>query len=1241
MKKGQQSESGTRGHLVDMKEKSIEDSSQEALWSQEQSTETWRRSRDLNDLKEESVWDVETAVRLAVFLHPWPNWTMDSSASTSTKYYVGIDVGTASVRAALVDQEGIVVAVAEEAIQIWEPQPDHYEQSSTDIWARCCVACQKVMQGVDAREIRGIGFDATCSLVVLDKDFQPLAVNAQEDNLRNIIMWMDHRAFEQANEINQKSHRLLQYVGGVMSPEMQPPKLMWLKQCSGTNLQRATTQKKKSASMVAGDTRTWEQAGRSLCTLICKWTYSSETGWDDNFWESIGLEDLLEDGYSKIGSQVCTPGTPLGTGLTKEAAQQLGLREGTAVAASLIDAHAGGLDSPSFKAALQLALKLLIRMMDLQAHTVGDSSISEKPLFVPGVWGPYFSAMVPGFWLNEGGQSATGRLLDFIVRGHAAFPELQRRAEHSGENVYTFLNRRLEEIRGSVPMSSLAADLHVWPDFHGNRSPLADPSLKGMVVGLTLSQTLEDLARLYLATIQAVALGTRHILEAMRAAGHHIDALFMCGGLSKNQLFVQTHADVTGLPIVLSHEVESVLVGAAILGACASGDFTSIQMQTFSLPFPCTTVQNLTSGVAIAHVLHQIDPAWFSEAWLSRIKEDVGDNWRLKANNLKKILQYIVDYYNEVLMQQILDFPMPDLNQVAEHADHMELGRLLQLVLGCAVKCEKKHEYIQIIMTLEESVQHVVMTAIQELLSKETAENLPPEALGDVEQQLKKLSQELSIALSEKEELAQRCQELDIQVASLQEERNSLLAENDVLTDRANQLDSFDDPNTPSGRKIWQTQLQFEQLQEENFRLEAAKDDYRIHCEELEKQLIELQHRNNELTSLAEESRALKDELDVLRNCSDRVVKLEAAVETYRKKLEGLSDLRRQVKTLEDKNMMYMQNTVSLEEELRKANATRAQLETYKRQVQELHKKLADESRRADNVAFEKKQFEEKNEALLKERERLIIERDSLRETTEELSCTQAQQTQLFQAGLLPDGSPSHGNLASEMLPVEYREKFLRLQHENKMLRVQQQGSENERIAELQVMLEEIQRMKNELETELRLSQGRIRELQLQVEDLQKALQGQGEKAEDSHLKRKLDAHMEQLHEAKDEIMKNKELIEDLQPETVQSSLDPKLSPASAEIQTLKNMLAEKDKKILALERECEQAKLREYEEKLIVTAWNNKSLSFQKLAIESRLATRATVSGTPMGQSFLAQQRQVTNARRVLAVSMPSSISK
>uniref|UniRef100_A0A8C0IV95 Carbohydrate kinase FGGY C-terminal domain-containing protein n=1 Tax=Chelonoidis abingdonii TaxID=106734 RepID=A0A8C0IV95_CHEAB len=147
----------------------------------------------------------------------------------------------------------------------------------------------------------------------------------------------------------------------------------------------------------------------------------------------------------------------------------------------------------------------------------------------------------------------------------------------SAQNIYTYLNSHLDLIKKSLPVGFLAVDLHVWPDFHGNRSPLADLTLKGMVVGLTLSQGLDELALIYLATIQAIALGTRHILETLQSAGHHISTLFLCGGLSKNPLFVQMHADVTGKPIVLSKEVESVLVGAAILGACASGDFASVQ----------------------------------------------------------------------------------------------------------------------------------------------------------------------------------------------------------------------------------------------------------------------------------------------------------------------------------------------------------------------------------------------------------------------------------------------------------------------------------------------------------------------------------------------------------------------------------------------------------------------------------------------------------------------------------------
>ncbi|KAM6077461.1 protein Hook homolog 1 [Theristicus caerulescens] len=706
-------------------------------------------------------------------------------------------------------------------------------------------------------------------------------------------------------------------------------------------------------------------------------------------------------------------------------------------------------------------------------------------------------------------------------------------------------------------------------------------------------------------------------------------------------------------------------------------DSLILWLQTFHTAAPCRDVQDLTSGVAMAQVLHQIDVAWFDASWLNRIKDDVGDNWRIKSSNLKKILQGIMDYYHEFLGQQISEELIPDLNQISENSDPTELGRLLQLILGCAVNCERKQEHIQNIMTLEESVQHVVMTAIQELMSKEITGPSTSDASSEMEQQLKKALEDLQEALAEKEELAQRCQELDLQVAALQDEKNSLVSENEIMNDRLEQLDdSLDDPNTVVAKKYFHAQLQLEQLQEENFRLEAAKDDYRVHCEDLEKQLIELQHRNNELTSLAEESRALKDENDILRTTADKASKLESTVEVYRKKLQDLNDFRRQVKSLQETNMMYMHNTVSLEDELKKANAARAQLETYKRQVQELHNKLSEESKRADKLAFEMKRLEEKHEALIKEKERLIVQCDALKETNEELRYSQMQQDHLSQTGA--SRVKSHENLAAEILPVEYREMFIRLQHENKMLLLQQEGSENERITELQEQLEQKHRTVNELETEKRLNEERIVELQQQIEDLQKTLQEQGSKTEgSSNLKQKLAAHMEKLNEVHDELQKKEADLAELQPDVSQNpqkigeleaalrkkdedmkameerykmylekarnvikTLDPKLNPASAEIMLLRKQITEKDKKIEALEAECKLAKLRDYEEKLIVTAWYNKSLTLQKLGMEARLVGSGGACRDGPGRSFLAQQRHVTNTRRNLTVKVPGATS-
>jgi len=124
----------------------------------------------------------------------------------------------------------------------------------------------------------------------------------------------------------------------------------------------------------------------------------------------------------------------------------------------------------------------------------------------------------------------------------------------------------------------LTKSLHVYPDFFGNRSPLADPLLRGGAVGLGQSSSIDDLALLYLATLQALAYQTKHILDACEEAGHEpVTSIFVTGGLVKNPLYLQAHADITGCVLELPHEPEAVLLGAAVLGARAGGSFDTLQ----------------------------------------------------------------------------------------------------------------------------------------------------------------------------------------------------------------------------------------------------------------------------------------------------------------------------------------------------------------------------------------------------------------------------------------------------------------------------------------------------------------------------------------------------------------------------------------------------------------------------------------------------------------------------------------
>ncbi len=531
--------------------------------------------------------------------------------------YIGIDVGTGSARAGVFDGEGKMLGQASRDIAIWRPESDFVEQSSDDIWRACCdcVADAMSQAAIAPGEIKGIGFDATCSLVALDGDDNPVTISPTGKDEQNIIVWMDHRAILQAERINAGRYKVLDFVGGVISPEMETPKLLWLRENS------PETWKRTARFFDLPDFLAYRATGvdvRSLCSTVCKWTYlGHENRWDADYFKAIGLGDLAEEGFARIGTDVRPMGEAIGQGLSQKAARELGLVPGTPVGVSIIDAHAGGLGL--LGAALD-GIEPDAAAMEKRLALIGGTSschmaVSREATFVPGVWGPYYSAMVPGMWLAEGGQSASGALIDHVIFSHARAGELRELAEKSGRTVYEILNERLDTLGGSVPFAAaLTADLHVLPYFHGNRSPRADPTLRGVVCGLKLSDSMDDLALLYLATIQAVAHGTRHIIQSMNDAGFAIDTVFACGGGTKNPVFLREHADITGCKIVLAEEPEAVLLGSAVLGAVASGDFAGLLSAMSAMNRAGSVIRPADGKVAAYHAAkHRVFARMFDD----------------------------------------------------------------------------------------------------------------------------------------------------------------------------------------------------------------------------------------------------------------------------------------------------------------------------------------------------------------------------------------------------------------------------------------------------------------------------------------------------------------------------------------------------------------------------------------------------------------------------------------------------
>ena len=347
-----------------------------------------------------------------------------SGAPGRARYVIGVDVGTGSARAGIFDLAGRMVGSAKRDITLFHASGSIVEQSSGEIWnAVCdCVKDALAQAAVSPDQVAGIGFDATCSLVVLGEGGRPLPVGPSEQAERDIIVWMDHRAVEQAERINATGHEVLKFVGGKISPEMETPKLLWLLENRPSVFEAAWQ------FFDLTDFLTWRATGdlsRSTCTVTCKWTYlAHERRWDESYFRSVGLGVLADEGFARIGQTRRRRGNAAGKRTDGRTPPRSSACEaGTPVATGVIDAHAGGIGTVGADGEPEACL----------GYVFGTSSCTmtttRSPVFVPGVWGPYFSAMVPDAWLNEGGQSVAGAAIERLLSMHPATPDARRRAE--------------------------------------------------------------------------------------------------------------------------------------------------------------------------------------------------------------------------------------------------------------------------------------------------------------------------------------------------------------------------------------------------------------------------------------------------------------------------------------------------------------------------------------------------------------------------------------------------------------------------------------------------------------------------------------------------------------------------------------------------------------------------------------------------------------------------------------------
>lgn len=487
-----------------------------------------------------------------------------------TKYTLGIDYGTLSARALLVDVntgEEIATALYEYPHGVMDTylpdhrtklMPDFALQHPQDYIDALEYTISELLKktGVNKEDIIGVCSDFTeCSMLPVDARGVPLCFQEKyKTNPHSYVkLWKHHAAQEEANKLNQiaekRGEAFLKRYGGKISSEWMFPKI-WQILEEDPALYHDTAK-----FMELADWATMQLTGverKNSCTAGYKAIWHKREGFPSKaFFKELHpeLENVIEEKFNPV---VYAIGSVAGQ-VTKEAARLTGLKEGTIVAVGIGDAHAAvpavGITEPG---------KMLMIMGTSTCHMM----LGDKEAMVPGMCGVVEDGIIPGYYGYEAGQSCVGDHFQWF-KDYCVPEGYEKEAKERGINIFTLLSEKAEKL--SPGESGLLA-LDWW---NGNRSVLVDVDLTGLIIGMTLLTKPEEI---YRALIEATAFGTKMIVETFQEYGVPVNELYAAGGIAeKNQLMMQIYADVTNMEIKIAASPQAPALGAAIYAAVAAG----------------------------------------------------------------------------------------------------------------------------------------------------------------------------------------------------------------------------------------------------------------------------------------------------------------------------------------------------------------------------------------------------------------------------------------------------------------------------------------------------------------------------------------------------------------------------------------------------------------------------------------------------------------------------------------------